>query len=122
LDLRGLHDDERGMIFATAVVPSCAEEATAPLGEALYQQRCASCHEGSVARAPDRNALRQLSEQRIGFQLAYGMMSQQGRDLSKAQIGDIVRFLKGTAPTPIAELPDSSCHDDGPKLTDAALE
>jgi len=48
-------------------------------------------------------------------------MSQQARDLSKEQIGDLVRYLKGTAPTPPPELPDSSCHDDGPKLTDASL-
>ena len=53
-------------------------------GEALYQQRCASCHQGGVARAADTKALRQLSAERIGFALAYGIMSQQGRDLSRA--------------------------------------
>ena len=110
-----------GVLLATAVKPSRAEDAAAPAGEALYQQRCASCHEGGAARAPDRNALRQLGEPRIGFQLTYGLMSQQARDLSKDQIGDLVRFLKGTVPTPAVELPDSSCHDDGPKLTDASL-
>jgi polyvinyl alcohol dehydrogenase (cytochrome) len=109
------------LLAAVSISSSCAEDAAAPPGEALYQQRCASCHEGSVARAPDRNALRQLGEQRIGFQLTYGLMSQQARDLSKAEIGEIVRFLKGTAPAPAAELPDSSCRDDGPKLTDASL-
>src|SRR5450755_1259231 len=111
-----------GLLLATIGVSSSgAEEATAQSGEALYQQRCASCHEGGVARAPDRNALRQLSDQRIGFQIAYGLMSAQGRDLSKDQIGAITRYLKGTAPAPALELPDSSCRDDGHKLADAAL-
>jgi polyvinyl alcohol dehydrogenase (cytochrome) len=111
-----------GLLFATIGISSSeAEETAAPPGEALYQQRCASCHEGSVARAPDRTALRQLSEQRIGFQLAYGLMSQQGRELSKDQIGAIVDYLKGTAPVAAPALPDSSCRDDGPKLTDASL-
>jgi polyvinyl alcohol dehydrogenase (cytochrome) len=111
-----------GLLFAAIGISSSeAEETAAPPGEALYQQRCASCHEGSVARAPDRTALRQLSEQRIGFQLAYGLMSQQGRELSKDQIGAIVDYLKGTAPVAAPALPDSSCRDDGPKLTDASL-
>jgi polyvinyl alcohol dehydrogenase (cytochrome) len=41
-----------GVILATA--PLRAEEA-AP-GEALYRSRCAFCHEGGVARAPDLSA------------------------------------------------------------------
>ncbi|WP_439400519.1 c-type cytochrome (plasmid) [Bradyrhizobium sp. PMVTL-01] len=111
-----------GLLLATIGV-SCsgAEEAAAQSGEALYQQRCASCHEGGLARTPDRNALRQLSDQRIGFQIAYGLMSAQGRDLSKDQIGAITRYLKGTAPAPALQLPDSRSRDDGPKLADAAL-
>ncbi|RXH05224.1 PQQ-binding-like beta-propeller repeat protein [Bradyrhizobium vignae] len=111
-----------GLLLATIGISSPgAEEAAGPSGEALYEQRCASCHEGGAARAPDRNALRQLNEQRIGFQLAYGLMSAQGRDLSKDQIGAITRYLKGNAPPPAIELPDSSCRDEGPKLADPAL-
>ncbi len=71
-----------GLSLATAATPSHAEETATSPGEALYQGRCATCHEGRVERAPDRNALRQLSPDRIGFALAYGMMSQQVRDLS----------------------------------------
>lgn len=63
------------LILATAAMPSHAEETPTSSGEVLYRERCATCHEGGVARAPDRNALRQLSPERIGFALAYGMMS-----------------------------------------------
>lgn len=111
-----------GLLLATiGISSSIAEEAAGPSGEALYQQRCASCHEGGAARAPDRNALRQLSEQRIGFQITYGLMSAQGRDLRKDQIGAITRYLKGNAPPPAIELPEPSCRDEGPKLADPAL-
>ena len=73
-----------GILLVTAAVQSRAQTATPSSGEALYQQRCASCHQGGVARAADTKALRQLSAERIGFALAYGIMSQQGRDLSRA--------------------------------------
>ena len=110
-----------GILLVTAAVQSRAQTATPSSGEALYQQRCASCHEGGVARAADTKALRQLSAERIGFALAYGIMSQQGRDLSRGEIGEIVRFLAGTPAAPAPALPDSTCRDPGPQLTDAAL-
>src|ERR1700733_11236843 len=102
-----------------ATEPSRAEEAAAP-GEPLYRSRCAFCHEGGVARAPDLSALRQLAPERLSFALAFGMMNQQGRELSQAQIADIVGYLKGTAQAkPV--LPDSNCHDAAPALNDATL-
>lgn len=63
------------LILATAATPSRAEETATSPGEALYREVCATCHEGGVARAPDSNALRQLSPERMSFALAYGMMS-----------------------------------------------
>ena len=110
-----------GILLVTAAVQSRAQTATPSSGEALYQQRCASCHEGGVARAADAKASRQLSAERIGFALAYGIMRQQGRDLSRGEIGEIVRFLAGTPAAPAPALPDSTCRDPGPQLTDAAL-
>jgi polyvinyl alcohol dehydrogenase (cytochrome) len=74
-----------------------------------------------VARAPDINALRQLPPERTGFALAYGMMSQQGRDLSRGQIGDIVRFLSGGPAMAPPVLPDSSCREPAPALSDTSL-
>ena len=110
-----------GLSLATAATPSHAEETATSPGEALYQGRCATCHEGRVERAPDRNALRQLSPDRIGFALAYGMMSQQVRDLSRGQIGDIVRFLAGGSAAPPPVLADSSCRGPAPVLSETSL-
>ena len=84
--------------YATGVRPDRAEEALGSRGEALYGARCASCHEGGVARAPDINALRQFRPERMSFALMFGMMSQQGRDLSQGEIRDIVRYLVGAPP------------------------
>ena len=94
-------------ILLTGVLPDRAEEALSSRGEALYRTRCASCHEGGVARAPDTNALRQFRPERMSFALMFGMMSQQGRDLSQGEIQDIVRYLVGTSPAQQQPLPDS---------------
>jgi polyvinyl alcohol dehydrogenase (cytochrome) len=109
------------LILATAATPSHAEETATSPGETLFRERCATCHDGGVARAPDRNALRQLSPDRISFALAYGIMSQQGRDLSRSQIGDIVRFLAGGVAAAPLVLPDSSCREPGPALREMSL-
>jgi polyvinyl alcohol dehydrogenase (cytochrome) len=108
-----------GVLLACTAVSSKAEDPTP--GEAIYQARCASCHDGGVARAPDRNALRQLSPERIGFALGYGLMSQQARDLSQREIAAIIRYLRGTSSSTIAALPDSTCHDTAPQMNDASL-
>ena len=108
-------------ILLTGVLPDRAEEALSSRGEALYRTRCASCHDGGVARAPDTNALRQFRPERMSFALMFGMMSQQGRDLSQREIQAIVRYLVGTPPEQQQPLPDSKCGERGPVLTDASL-
>jgi len=108
------------MLACTAVSSRAEDDAPSP-GEALYQARCASCHDGAVARAPDRGAMRQLSAERIGFALGYGLMSQQAKDLSQREIAAIVRYLRGTASPVTATLPDSTCHDPAPQIDEASL-
>ena len=108
-------------ILLTGVLPDRAEEALSSRGEALYRTRCASCHEGGVARAPDTNALRQFRPERMSFALMFGMMNQQGRDLSQGEIQDIVRYLVGAPPEQQQPLPDSKCGERGPVLADASL-
>src|SRR6478609_1618432 len=102
-------------ILLTGVLPDRAEEALSSRGEALYRTRCASCHDGGVARAPDTNALRQFRPERMSFALMFGMMSQQGRDLSQGEIQDIVRYLVG-ASLEQQPLPDSKCGERGHEL------
>lgn len=108
-------------MLLAAAPPSRAEEPQGSPGEALYRARCASCHEGGVARAPDTGALRQFRPERIGFTLMFGMMSQQGRELSQSEIQDVVRYLVGSPAEQRQKLPDSSCREPGPALADASL-
>jgi polyvinyl alcohol dehydrogenase (cytochrome) len=110
------------MLLFAAASPASAEEPTVSAGEALFQKHCASCHEGgAVARAPETAALRQLPPERIRFALAFGLMNQQGRDLSQSEIGDIARYLAGTSTASSPPLPDSSCREQAPLQRDAAL-
>jgi polyvinyl alcohol dehydrogenase (cytochrome) len=67
-------------------------------GAALYKQRCAACHEGTVPRAPNRAALQQMSPENIRFALNSGTMVVQGLGLSSSQIADIAEFLTGKQP------------------------
>src|SRR5438045_3556987 len=43
-------------------------------GEAVYQQRCASCHDAPGSRAPTRDALKTRSVQSILRTLDFGIM------------------------------------------------
>lgn len=61
------------MIAATPVQAQPGED-----GQALYRERCAACHEGGAARAPDRAALKMLAPDEIRAALASGSMSRQG--------------------------------------------
>ena len=61
--------------------------------EALYRERCANCHNGAVARAPDPAGLRNLSSERIRVSLTTGVMSEQGKGLTPAQLDALSRHL-----------------------------
>ena len=62
-------------------------------GEALYQAHCASCHEGHIARAPDRTILAQMSQENIQFALNSGDMKAQGASLNSDQIHAVSSYL-----------------------------
>jgi polyvinyl alcohol dehydrogenase (cytochrome) len=78
-----------------------AEEARDATGEALFRAHCAKCHNGSVIRAPDAAALRQLPAAAIKAALTSGSMSAQGQGLSAADIDAVSRFL-GNNSAPVA--------------------
>jgi polyvinyl alcohol dehydrogenase (cytochrome) len=93
-------------------------------GDALYRERCAGCHEGGAARAPDLASLKRLSAAAIRSTLTGGSMRTIGESLNAAEIDAVSRFLGGAesvavtaancgkAP-PIASDPLSSPHWNG---------
>lgn len=78
-----------------------APDGTADPAAALYQQRCARCHDGGVERAPDRAALRLLSADRVRASLASGTMREHGAGLAEAELDTLARWVGG-AVAPVA--------------------
>jgi polyvinyl alcohol dehydrogenase (cytochrome) len=84
------------MVLAlTAAGPARAQSGAG--GEAIYRERCVSCHENGATRAPDLATLRQMSPDRVLTALRSGSMSTQGQGLSTAQLDSLSRFVAGAA-------------------------
>jgi len=84
-------------LFA-CVIPAVAAAQQAPNGEAIYKQRCASCHEGSLPRMPTREALRGFSPEAVETALSSFSMRRQGASLSPAERRAVAAFVTGRAP------------------------
>lgn len=84
--------------LAVLFVPVAAHSAATDDASTLYKERCASCHDGGAARAPDRNALRLLPRERIKKALIDGSMADVGKTLAPAQIDALAGLLGAEAP------------------------
>jgi polyvinyl alcohol dehydrogenase (cytochrome) len=74
----------------------CSRKDTAPAidAAALFEKRCASCHnEGNDMRAPEPEALRQMSQSAIRAALDSGRMKWEAKTLSKAERAAIAGYL-----------------------------
>jgi polyvinyl alcohol dehydrogenase (cytochrome) len=81
------------LAFALILV---AAHAAAPDGEALYKQRCATCHEGKPqARMPSRQELTARTPESIYRAMFGGSMEVQSAGLSSDEGRAIARFVSG---------------------------
>lgn len=81
--------------FATSLTPWAA---SAQDGAALYEARCAGCHDDvGTTRTPRRTALSVMSAARIVASLESGVMQDQGSELSPEERRAVAAFL--SAPT-----------------------
>jgi cytochrome c5 len=81
---------------AAAATPAAAS-ATDTVGldaAAIYQRRCAACHDHPQGNIPARARLAALPRERIAAALANGVMRVQAQGLSADQIDDLSRYLK----------------------------
>ena len=85
-------------------------------GAALYKQRCASCHEGGVARAPQADALKQMSPENVAFALKSGSMALQAFGLTQAEIRAVSEFVTGKTMAKDSFPKTAYCADGGPSL------
>jgi polyvinyl alcohol dehydrogenase (cytochrome) len=95
-----------------AVLAICAAlpSAGAVSGKAVYQKRCASCHDSGNERAPSRDALKQLSVARILRTLDFGVMINVAYVLNREEREAVANFLgvqRPDAPVP----PQAYCAD-----------
>jgi polyvinyl alcohol dehydrogenase (cytochrome) len=106
-----------GLLMAAA--PACAQSTGRVDGEAIYRERCIGCHEGGVARAPDRAALRQMSPDKVLEALRSGSMSAQGQGLTAGQLDRLSRFVAGDTPVKETTLANGNCSEASGSLADA---
>jgi polyvinyl alcohol dehydrogenase (cytochrome) len=79
-------------------------------GEAVYNQRCASCHDSPGERTPPRAALKQLSVQRILRTLDFGVMINVAYVLNRDEREAVANFLGVQRPDPPVP-PQAYCSD-----------
>ncbi|MBV9503944.1 MAG: PQQ-binding-like beta-propeller repeat protein, partial [Acidobacteriia bacterium] len=77
------------LLIVAAAVPSAA----AVSGEAVYQKRCAACHDAATERTPPREALKQLSVARILRTLDFGVMINIAYILNREEREAVANFL-----------------------------
>ncbi len=97
------------------VLPLCAQD-----GSALFQQRCATCHETGVNRAPQTAALKQMSAENVLFALKGGSMAQQGAGMSEAELRAVSEFVSGKK-VGESPFPKEAFCGGTPALSDRAL-
>jgi polyvinyl alcohol dehydrogenase (cytochrome) len=85
-------------------------------GAALYKQRCASCHEGGAPRAPQADALKQMSPENVAFALNSGSMALPAFGLTQADIRAISEFVTGKAMAKEPFPKSAYCAESGPSL------
>jgi polyvinyl alcohol dehydrogenase (cytochrome) len=67
-------------------------------GEAVYQHRCAGCHEQASARIPPRSALNQMPAERILRTLDFGAMMTVAYGMSRDERQAVAAYLGTNAP------------------------
>ena len=105
-------------LFVMSVAGASAQtsEGSNQQGEALYKERCATCHEAGVPRAANREALGRLSADAIRQTLTTGSMRSQAADLTAAQVDALTRLLARGTPEAATGSANNTCPTGVPFL------
>ena len=87
-----------GLLFLTLAGLVCAQD-----GEALYKERCASCHDSPEGRVPPIGAIKQMTAQAVYSAMTSGAMQSQVSGLSLQGVLAILAYIapaggEGTKP------------------------
>ena len=87
-----------GGLAAAVILAGVALAQTPPApAEALFQSRCASCHDPNIERAPSRATLALMSPAQISGALESGLMAPMAAGLSKGDIQMLAAHLGASA-------------------------
>ena len=90
--------------------------AAAVSGEAIYQKRCAACHDSANSRIPARETLKKLPATRILRTLDFGVMMNVASPMTREERDAVATFL-GTAGADAVPAPKNYCADRNVNLT-----
>ncbi len=100
------------MKFALALALLAAVPCAAAIsGEAVYQRRCAACHDSNSDRTPPRAALQQLSVARILRTLDFGVMVTIAYVLDREEREAVANYLGVHRPDDVAVPSQAYCQD-----------
>ncbi|HET7527994.1 MAG TPA: PQQ-binding-like beta-propeller repeat protein [Burkholderiaceae bacterium] len=104
--------------ISTGAATHAAVEDDAAAG-AVYRERCANCHDGGEARAPDRASLKLLSPDRVRAALTSGSMVEQARGLAPHELDLLVAYLSSPVSQAVAATTTPHCAAAPPALDGA---
>ena len=82
-------------VAASILLVPVAAAAQAPNGETIYRQHCAGCHNGSMPRMPNREALKTLTPEHVETALSSFSMRRQGAPLTLAERRAVAEYVTG---------------------------
>ena len=113
--LAGILATLSGLCWPAVESGKSATEAT-DIGAALYQQRCAGCHDGPVARAPHKIVFPMLGPEYILDALNNGIMQAQASGLSEQQKIALAEHLGDRALTSQKTVATRYCANNKPAI------
>jgi polyvinyl alcohol dehydrogenase (cytochrome) len=99
------------MLIAPALLPAASDS-----GEAVYEQRCARCHDLGNPRIPTRETLQKMPATRILRALNYGAMIAIAYTMNSGQREAVATWL-GVAGGDIVPSPEAFCGDRSVRVT-----
>src|SRR5580693_9378083 len=97
-------------LICCSAISTLVFAATPVSGEAVYQKRCAGCHDQNSDRIPRRQTLQQMPATRILRALDFGAMMTVAYPMSRDERQQVAAWLGTSAPV-IAYPPSAYCAD-----------
>jgi len=83
-------------VVALSVPAVVQAQSAAPDGEAVYRQHCAGCHNGTMPRMPNRDALKTLTPEHVETALSSFRMRRQGAALTLPERRAVAEYVTGS--------------------------